>query len=392
MNSGTNKDNYEITEEYGTLSVKQIEIIAYVNARIVANSDEKPYDGTPLTNTGYTCYEFPDGYTVTATVEGSQTNVGESENTITSYQILDENGQPVDKPPHQNVSVVPGTLKVTKRPVTLTSATDSKDYDGRLLTNHTVTVSGDGFAPGEGATYDVTGAQLSVGVSDNTFTYTLDANTKAENYNITTTFGTLTVLFSSSSTAVISEYIEFSAGSATKAYDGTPLTNDGITIQSLPEGLTIQYKVEGSQTDVGEGINNVTNYYFLNNHGQLVINNGQTVVNDGKLTVTPAIVVVDCNYGEDLVENHWVDHYPFVRVNGSNAESDGVGYNRFKLYNGDIIEFTITGVPNRDATPGEYHLDHNATIISDNPGNYSVSFINDVVKIISEEDASAPQE
>jgi len=41
--------------------------------------------------------------------------------------------------------------------VTLTSATDSKVYDGTALTNDTVTVTGDGWATGEGATYDVTG-------------------------------------------------------------------------------------------------------------------------------------------------------------------------------------------------------------------------------------------
>lgn len=48
------------------------------------------------------------------------------------------------------------TIEVTKRYVTLTSATDSKVYDGTPLTNGTVTVSGDGFVDGEGATYDVT--------------------------------------------------------------------------------------------------------------------------------------------------------------------------------------------------------------------------------------------
>ena len=84
-------------------------------------------------------------------------------------------------------------ITITPRNVTLTSATDSKIYDGTPLTNHTITVSGDGFADGEGATYNVTGSQTNVGTSSNTFTYTLDAGTLADNYVITTVEGTLTV-------------------------------------------------------------------------------------------------------------------------------------------------------------------------------------------------------
>ena len=53
---------------------------------------------------------------------------------------------------------------------------------------------GDGFAAGEGATYNITGSQTNVGQSANAFTYTLNANTKASNYRITTAVGVLTVL------------------------------------------------------------------------------------------------------------------------------------------------------------------------------------------------------
>lgn len=58
------------------------------------------------------------------------------------------------------------SYKITERSVTLTSATDSKVYDKDPLTNHNVTVGGDGFVKEEGATYNVTGSQTSVGESD----------------------------------------------------------------------------------------------------------------------------------------------------------------------------------------------------------------------------------
>jgi hypothetical protein len=55
-------------------------------------------------------------------------------------------------------------------------------YNGDTLRYDSVKVTGNGFVHGEGATYNVTGNQLLVGSSDNMFTYTLNANTLAENY------------------------------------------------------------------------------------------------------------------------------------------------------------------------------------------------------------------
>ena len=85
------------------------------------------------------------------------------------------------------------TYKITKRLVTLTSATVSKTYDGQALTNTSIKVSGDGFVEGEGASYEVTGTQTSVGNSANSFEYKLNEKTLASNYDITKVVGTLTI-------------------------------------------------------------------------------------------------------------------------------------------------------------------------------------------------------
>ena len=85
------------------------------------------------------------------------------------------------------------TYEITKRSVTLTSATASKTYDGQALTSTSITVSGDGFVKGEGATYNVTGSQTEVGNSANAFEYKLNEKTLASNYNITKVVGTLTI-------------------------------------------------------------------------------------------------------------------------------------------------------------------------------------------------------
>lgn len=129
------------------------------------------------------------------------------------------------------------TYTITKRPVTLTSASGEKKWDGTALTNDTVTVSAGegntvgGFVTGEGATYDVTGSQTNVGSSDNTFTYTLNEGTKATNYEITQKTGTLTVK------PIDQEVVITIKGQiVTATYDGEKKTASGYTV-TVPEGV-----------------------------------------------------------------------------------------------------------------------------------------------------------
>ena len=124
------------------------------------------------------------------------------------------------------------SYKITERNVTLTSATDSKVYDKNPLTNHNVTVGGDGFVKEEGATYNVTGSQTSVGESDNEFTYTLKSNTKAKNYNITTHNGKLKVTAEASEVTVV-----ITGRNGTFPYDGTEKSVKGYDV-SITQGST----------------------------------------------------------------------------------------------------------------------------------------------------------
>ena len=89
------------------------------------------------------------------------------------------------------------TYIITPRPVTLTSGSATKEYDGTPLTNDTVTATvtaeGKGFVDGEGVTCTVIGTQTEVGSSENKFTYEPKDNTNLSNYEITPNYGTLTV-------------------------------------------------------------------------------------------------------------------------------------------------------------------------------------------------------
>ena len=184
------------------------------------------------------------------------------------------------------------SYKITERSVTLTSATDSKVYDKDPLTNHNVAVGGDGFVKEEGATYNVTGSQTSVGESDNEFTYTLKSNTKAENYNITTHNGKLIVTAEASEVTVV-----ITGRTGTFPYDGTEKSVKGYDV-SITQGSTYTEadftfsgndEVKGTEANtypmglkVSDFTNNNTNYSSVT-----------FVVNDGSLVINPKSIIPD---------------------------------------------------------------------------------------------------
>ena len=161
---------------------------------ITANSNSKAYDGTALTDSGYSFTQgiLLRGDVLHVSVKGSQTNFGSSANVVESYQVMRDDGTDVTGN-YTFATPVNGTLRVTKREITLTSGTACKIYDGKYLTCNKVEVGGDGFVEGEGATYDVTGKRKDIGWSYNDFTYKLNDNTKADNYEITVERGFLYV-------------------------------------------------------------------------------------------------------------------------------------------------------------------------------------------------------
>ena len=148
------------------------------------------YDVTITQNDGDTAYTEGDfTFNGTAEAQGTDVQTGGYSMGLNAAEFNNTN------PQFTNVTFVveDGKLTIQPRTVKMTSESDTKPWDDTPLTNGTVTVTGDGFVEGQGATYTVTGSQKDVGESDNTFTYTLNGNTKASNYDITIQFGTLTI-------------------------------------------------------------------------------------------------------------------------------------------------------------------------------------------------------
>lgn len=96
---------YKINKSLGTLEVTPREIT------LTASSAEKSYDGTALTDSGYTLSgELCEGDTLTVTVVGSQTNVGRSDNVIKTALVLDRAGNDVTA--NYRISCQSGVLTV----------------------------------------------------------------------------------------------------------------------------------------------------------------------------------------------------------------------------------------------------------------------------------------
>lgn len=190
---GTAKEsNYNVVEgAIGTLEVTP----SQVAINVTPHGGSKVYDGKPLTSADIDVDNLPAGFTLEAATKGSITDAGELLAEIDTPTIVIRNAAGEDVTAQfSNVTCGKAPLVVTKRPVTVTSATDSKVYDGTALTKHEATVTAGSLVEGESFGYDFTGAQTAVGTSDNTFTVKAGVSTSLDNYEITQVNGTLTVI------------------------------------------------------------------------------------------------------------------------------------------------------------------------------------------------------
>lgn len=289
LKQGKIPNNYNIQCIPGTLTITPVtdEVLVEIKGNTASVTYDGQlhkvdgYDASSISNSLYTANDFT--YNGVAKAEGTDAatypmNLAETrfENTNTNFKNV------------RFEVVTDGSLTISKRPVTLTSADLTKVYDGTVLTNGDtpVTVGGDGFADGEGATYDFTGSQTDVGKSENTFTYTAKdgTNTKLTNYAITTEFGTLEV------TPVTDKVtVTIKGGKSSVTYNGEEHTVSGYKVSDISNPLYTAndfsfsgtaeakgknadlYKMGLKAADFANTSNNFTNVEFVVADGQLEI-------------------------------------------------------------------------------------------------------------------------
>ena len=253
---------------------------------VETNTDSKKYDGKELAGTA-TVKGLIEGESATATATTIGADVTASTTNAVTGQIVWADNTNSSNYKHGTDEL--GTLEITKRSVKLTSASDEKAYDGTALTNSNVTVEGDGFVNGEGATYEVTGSRTAVGTSDNSFSYALNANTKAENYDITKEVGTLKVTDRKDSEKF---EITVEGNSTTVTYDGEEHTASGITTASSTftneAGAVFVITADTTSpksTDVTAADNKVSNVKVTDANNNDVTKQFKVTTKNGKLTI-----------------------------------------------------------------------------------------------------------
>ena len=207
-------------------------------------------------------------------------------------------------------------IMINKRPVTLTSAGANKVYDGKPLTNGTVTSTplgvDVGFLDGEGVTCNVTGSQTNVGESDNEFTYTFNEGTSKSDYLVTYEFGKLIV--TQDNTEVVVTITEHSGAFE---YDGTEKTVSGYDFSASNELYkNTDFEFTGndsvSATNVGTYDMELKSENFKNTNGNF--SKVTFVVVDGQLTITPKSVDPEAGKGMS------VGKLPNVTYNGESQK------------------------------------------------------------------------
>ncbi len=199
-NAGTDvTGNYHIIYVNGTLTVTRKDVT------ITASDASKTYNGSALTETGFTASALEDGdthtFTIVMTEESTITNVGTKDNEIATVDgVAVATGIPTDVGNYK-VTTANGTLTINPKTVTITASDGSKTYNGSELTetgftaspleegdNHTFTVE----MTAESTITDV-GTQPNVIATVDGVNVTTGEETSVGNYLVTTANGMLTI-------------------------------------------------------------------------------------------------------------------------------------------------------------------------------------------------------
>lgn len=300
--NGTAKEaNYQIVEtKIGKLTVNE----AADAVTVTTTGGEFTYDGqahgATVAVTG-----LPTGYYVeNAYSNAPARNVADGAVTATADVLVIKNAQGEDVTSKLNINRVDGSIAITAAPLSITTGSASKQYDGIAATSDVATAEG-----AQGADYVTvwaTGEQTEVGSSSNTYGINWGA-VDQRNYQVTENLGALTV---NPNTAAVT----IEGSSAEKTYDGQPLTTDEVkSFAGLPAGFSVRLATIGSQTDAGSTENAVSSYTITSMYGDdaTAYFTNVTVV-PGTLTVDPAELSVTTQGGEKTY-----DGTPLTNANGT---------------------------------------------------------------------------
>ena len=286
LKSNTTASNYNIEVKFGELKVTPF--TDKVTVTIKGHEDTATYDGNPhsvegyeVTNISNKLYKENDiGFTGEAKAEGTaagtyQMNLkknqfGNISQNFTNVEFVVEDGS-LTINPKSITPDGPDTPEEKKTGITVTKPSDSK-YDGEEHKNKpTVTDTKTDKVLVEGTDYELSYSKDVI----NAGTVTIKV---AGLGNYTGSFEKIYKITKRS--------VTLTSANATKTYDGTALTNTSITVSGdgFVEGEGAEYKVTGTQTQVG---NSANEFEYTLNENTLASNYDITKV-VGTLTITAA--------------------------------------------------------------------------------------------------------
>ena len=310
----------------------------------------------------------------TFTIEGlnasyKTTDAGEYTVKVTGTAVV-KDSEGTDVTGQFIVNTQPGTLKIDKRTVTVTAVSKTFTYDAKEHYAKDVTISGDKFATGEGATYvfSDTSKITAPGHVDNVIaSYTLNAGTKADNYIIKTVKGQLTVINRTGDEKYV---IKLVPNSDTVMYDGTEKSVSGFIATSFTvpglDGKTYTVTgVEASATGIDAGVYPVTatgTAVVTDAAGNDVTGSFVVTVDDSaKLVIKPRKVTITAASEERPFDN--------TSLTNSDYTITGDGF-----VEGEEPDITVTGtilIPGTVTNEVTYKLDDDV-----NPNNYEITTVN----------------
>jgi hypothetical protein len=153
----------------------------------------------------------------------------------------------------------------------------------------------------------------------------------------------------------------------------------GATIEgAVPSGIGFMVTSSGGGKDAGVYETNAS-YYITGPNG--VIDNSwfpNVTVKKGSVTITPAPITFDLRYGTYTKGDPWVRPYPACSAGTADSGSPYT----FNLTNGETATLSVGADPAPDGDPGTYTISHSVSF-SSSASNYSVSYTNDTLTIVS---------
>ena len=260
----TDENGNDVTSRYDISTEQAVIATAKRPITVETLSASKIYDGSALTNNEYgiTASSLAEGDRISAVYGSSVTNVGSVKNQA-DFTVLRADGKDISH--FYDVTVNFGELKVTHRPTTVSTGSDSYTYDGLYHSNEEFTcdglVSGHSLIPNNWAQVKNAGAfenKLSYNIYDEI------GNNVTANYDVDGQWGTLTV----NKLAITVSTEDYS-----NTYTGISQSNEvyDISVGELAYGDSFSVRGFASITDVGS-VENTVDFRIIGADGDVTDN------------------------------------------------------------------------------------------------------------------------